>query len=87
MTYLQEIAGSIGISVWLLVVIFVWSFIWKLLALWKSARKKHLIWFIVLGIVNTMGILEILYIYLFSEMSKSKKSMPEKSKSARKRRR
>jgi predicted membrane protein len=84
MTYLQGIAGSLGISVWLLVVIFVWSFVWKLLALWKSARKNHLIWFIVMGIANTMGILEILYIYVFSDMIKSKRKTQTKLKPARK---
>lgn len=40
-----------------------WSLIWKGLALWQSARKKHLVWFIILLVVNTMGILEMLYIF------------------------
>ena len=87
MEYLQEIATQLGISVWLLVVVFVWSFVWKLLALWKSARKNHLVWFIAMGILNTMGILEILYIYVFSDMAKSKRSVQSKPKQAKKRKR
>lgn len=52
----------------LLLLILVWSFVWKGLALWKAARKGSPIWFIVMLIVNTLGILEILYIFVFSKM-------------------
>lgn len=78
MTYLQTIAANLGISVWLLIVIVIWSGVWKFLALWKSARKNQLVWFIIFALVNTIGILEILYIYFFSEMGKPVKSPPKK---------
>ena len=68
MTYLDTFATQLGVSVWIISLILIWSVVWKLLALWKSARKGHLVWFIVVGLVNTVGILEILYIFLFSEM-------------------
>lgn len=61
-------------ALFLFIVILVWSLVWKLLALWKSARKGSLVWFIILGVVNTIGILEILYIYVFSEMKIGKKA-------------
>ena len=66
-------------------VIIIWSLIWKGLALWKSAKSNHKIWFIIILIINTVGILEILYIYVFSkiklEKSKEKIKKPmEKSK-------
>lgn len=87
MAYISEIARQLGVSLWLLIVILIWSVIWKLLALWKSARKDHLVWFIVLAIVNTVGILEILYIYVFSEMTlKDKKPEKKQKASAPKRR-
>jgi hypothetical protein len=85
MAYLGEIASQLGISLWLLVVILIWSVVWKLLALWKSARKNHLAWFIVLAIVNTVGILEILYIYVLSELD-YKKKQPKDNKAKKKRR-
>lgn len=69
MGYLSELAAQLGVSLWLLVVIFIWSSVWKFIALWKSARKEHLVWFIVFALVNSIGILEILYIYIFSEKS------------------
>jgi predicted membrane channel-forming protein YqfA (hemolysin III family) len=69
MAFLENLLTG-NISPWLLflfVVVVIWSAVWKLIALWKSARKKDLVWFIILGIVNTLGILEILYIYVFSK--------------------
>jgi hypothetical protein len=44
-----------------------WTLPWKGVALWKSARNRHLVWFIILLIVNTLGILEIIYIFGFSK--------------------
>jgi hypothetical protein len=49
--------------------VLVWSIVWKGLALWKSARTDSKIWFIVFLVVNTLGILEILYLYVFSKKS------------------
>ena len=45
----------------------IWSLVWKGLALWKAARRAENIWFIVLLIINTVGILDILYLYVFSK--------------------
>lgn len=75
--YYQEIANSIGISIYtllgFLVILGIWTVVWKGLALWKSARKSQPIWFIVFLVINTLGILEILYIFLFSKTKKTKK--------------
>lgn len=43
-----------------------WSLYWKGMALWKAAQGRDKAWFITLMIVNTAGILDILYLYLFS---------------------
>lgn len=40
-----------------------WTIFWKGLALWKAAGKRHLVWFIVLLLVNTLGLLEIAYVF------------------------
>ncbi len=45
----------------------IWSVIWKGLALWKAAQQGDKYWFIALLVINTVGILEILYIYIFSK--------------------
>lgn len=49
------------------VALFAWVVVWKGLALWKAARHDQKWWFIPLLVVNTLGILEILYIYVFSQ--------------------
>jgi len=51
----------------IILALLVWSIYWKGRALWKAARQNDLIWFIVLLIINTIGILEILYVYFFSK--------------------
>jgi len=51
---------------WLLVLIGLWSLPWKGVALWKAAKQSSLVWFIVLLVANTIGLLEILYIFVFS---------------------
>lgn len=45
------------------IILLIWSIFWKGWALWKSAGKKQLIWFVLLMVVNTVGILEIIYIF------------------------
>jgi hypothetical protein len=50
----------------LILIAVVWSSIWKGIALWRAGGNKHLVWFIVLFIFNTLGILEIIYIFAFS---------------------
>ena len=52
------------------IVLMVWSIVWKGIALWKAARNGQKPWFIVLLIVNTMGILEILYINFWQKKIK-----------------
>lgn len=83
--YFTGVATQLGIPIWLLVVILVWTAVWKLIALWKSARSGHVVWFVIIAIVNSVGILPILYIYVFSklgkEVNKNKKSKRTNKKS------
>lgn len=55
---------------WILGLIIIWSLVWKGIALWKSARNGQYIWFIVLLVINTLGILEIIYIFLVAPKKK-----------------
>ncbi len=59
---------------WLVLIGLAWSLGWKGWALWIAARKEQKVWFIVFLIVNTVGILEIFYIFYFSKQTVSKKS-------------
>jgi len=69
---INQIGSVIATSPWLMIII-VWSLVWKLLALWKSARNNQLTWFIVMGVVNTAGLLEISYlIWMYFKEKKEK---------------
>ncbi len=54
----------VSVLVFLLVV---WTLYWKGRAMWLVARKSYKLWFVALLLVNTMGILDILYVYYFSK--------------------
>ncbi|MBI5466018.1 MAG: hypothetical protein HY974_01865 [Candidatus Kerfeldbacteria bacterium] len=53
-------------SPWFIPLAVAWSLPWKGVALWRAARRDERWWFIVLLVVNTLAILEILYIFIFS---------------------
>lgn len=51
----------------LVLIAIVWELIWKGIALWKAARNDQRYWFVGLLVLNTLGILPILYIYVFQK--------------------
>lgn len=59
---------SMGLA--LFVILMIWSLVWKGLALWKSAQLGKKWWFVALLLVNTLGILEMLYLFVFSKIKK-----------------
>ena len=54
-------------DLWIIVLMIAWSLPWKGVALWKSARLGQKGWFIALLVINTLGLLEICYIFVFSK--------------------
>ena len=70
-----------GVSPLILTLIVLWTIPWKGIALWKSARLSHKWWFVILLIVNTAGILEIIYIFLIARkynVETMSEELPEK---------
>ena len=57
----------------ILCVITIWALPWKGVALWKAAKNQSKWWFVAILILNTVGILDILYIFIFSKMKCGKK--------------
>lgn len=47
----------------LLPIVILWSIFWKGLALWHSAQRGQYWWFVIMLVVNTLGILEIIYLF------------------------
>ncbi|MFA6422833.1 MAG: DUF5652 family protein [Patescibacteria group bacterium] len=59
--------GASGVVLALLVI---WSLIWKGLALWRAGRRGETAWFVALLVLNTLGILEIIYYFLIAKTDK-----------------
>lgn len=53
--------------IFVVILLAIWDGVWKLIAMWKSARHGQLAWYICLAIFNTVGILPIIYILCFQK--------------------
>lgn len=64
---------NMGVSVFSLgmIVLIAWSFVWKGLALWHSAKRKEPWWFIAILLINTAGILEIIYLFAVAKVKQN----------------
>jgi len=51
----------------LFLVMLVWTFAWKAIALYHAARNGQRWWFVALVVINTVGILEIVYLKWFQK--------------------
>ncbi|MDP2217878.1 MAG: DUF5652 family protein [Methanolobus sp.] len=54
----------------LIIILALWELIWKGIALWKAAKNEQKYWFIAMLIINSLGILPILYIFVFQKGEK-----------------
>ena len=66
--------------------VLIWTVVWKAVAAWKAARKGHLVWFVVFFVVNTIGILPIIYLTWFQgvDYKKGKKRVRKVVRKGRK---
>lgn len=68
----EQITAVVAQYLWLIVLLAVWELCWKAVALWKSARSNQLPWFVAIMVINSAGILPILYIVFFQKKRKRK---------------
>lgn len=54
------------LSSWLFLIL-LWTLPWKGVALWKAAQNRSKGWFVALFLLNTLAILEIIYIFYFAK--------------------
>ncbi len=50
-----------------IVLLSIWSVVWKGFALYRAGANRSPGWFVCLLIFNTLGILEILYLFVFGK--------------------
>ncbi|TWH46220.1 DUF5652 family protein [Sporomusa sp. KB1] len=64
---MQNLIAIVQNNPGLLILIVAWSTVWKAIATWHAARNSQLGWFIALFIINTVGVLEIIYLSFFAK--------------------
>lgn len=68
----------------LVALLFVWVAMWKALALWRCGRNNQPFWFVAVLLLNTLGILPILYLMFFQKNKAMKLSVAKTQKPAKK---
>ncbi len=65
-------AGLSESQIMLLVVVQIWDLIWKGFALWRAARRRDTLWFVLLILINSAGLLPVFYLFYISPDRKKK---------------
>ena len=65
--YMLRPEGMSPLMVVAIVILTIWSLTWKGLALWKSSHNESKVWFVILLIINTFGILELVYYFFLDK--------------------
>jgi len=65
------------------VIVGLWELGWKGFGLWRSGRANQLYWFIAMLVLNTVGVLPIIYLLFFQKKRKSAKSSKRKESKKR----
>ena len=70
MESINVLAGLVGVPPVVVALAIIWTLVWKGLALWRSAELRQKYWFIAVLLINTLGILEIIYLLLVARKYK-----------------
>ena len=62
---------------WLVIILLIklWDYVWKIFGLLKAARNNNMVWFIFILILNTAGILPIIYLLIQRKIDKMPSSV------------
>lgn len=61
---MQEILAQ---NPWIILVLQLWTVPWKGIALWIATKREEKWWFIAILMLQTLGILEIVYIFFIAK--------------------
>ena len=61
-------------------IVSLWTVVWKGLSMWKAGKKDSRVWFVLLLIFNSVGLLDILYIFVLSKIDFTKQFSALQSK-------
>ena len=69
----EDLAAFYANNLVLFLIIIIWAAIWKGIALWRAGKNQNLVWFVFIFVLNTAGILPLIYILFFSKKKGKKK--------------
>ena len=69
-SYGPGMMGGFPVNGGAIALLMLWTIVWKGLALWHAARRQERWWFLALLIINTVGLLEIVYLFGIAKVSK-----------------
>jgi hypothetical protein len=67
-------------GIFIIVLVVAWEVIWKLTAMWYAGKNNSKAWFIALAVINTIGILPILYLIFYTDFFKSTQKVKAKAR-------
>jgi hypothetical protein len=76
--YCFDMTGWHPAAVVLFFALIVWGIVWKAIALWTAAKNNQKPWYVILLFVNTLGLLEIIYLKFFQRKNAAVKTAPGK---------
>jgi methionyl-tRNA synthetase len=71
---------------YILIPLMIWDLIWKGMALWRSAKNNQLKWFIAVLLINSIGIVPMIYLKFFQASDAADTEKETKKKTAKKKR-
>jgi hypothetical protein len=72
--FLLNLTYFLQTNSYIFIILGIWELTWKGFALWKASQNRQRNWFVTLLIINTIGILPIIYLKFFQKKLKTKKS-------------
>ena len=64
---IQKLTDLMNAHPYLMALGAIWVMVWKGLALWRAAEHQARGWFIIILVVNTLGLLEIIYLFFVTK--------------------
>ena len=58
-----SLTEQLGMHPALFALLIIWTLVWKGLSLWRASGLRQKKWFIALLVINTLGILDIFYLF------------------------
>ena len=71
--FLLNLDSFLQANSYILIIFALWELVWKGFALWHASQNKQRNWFIAILVINTIGILPIIYLKFFQKKLKVKK--------------